>query len=59
MVTNYKMKFALSIGIFFLIGGTMNTFMLPSPIWFTVLDLAGAYIPMAWIGWKLARETEV
>lgn len=59
MVTNYKMKFALSIGIFFLIGGTMNTFMLPSPIWFTVLDLAGAYIPMAWIGWKLAEKKEV
>ncbi|RLD66797.1 MAG: hypothetical protein DRI84_03990 [Bacteroidetes bacterium] len=52
---NHKMKFALVIGGFFLIGGFANVFMLPSPVWFTVLDLAGAYIPMAWIGSKIAR----
>jgi hypothetical protein len=48
------MKFALAIGFFFLIGGIMNVFMLPSPLWFTILDLAGAYIPMAWLGGLLA-----
>lgn len=51
---NHKMKFALGIGVFFLIGGIANIFMLPSPTWFTVLDLAGAYIPMGWLGGKLA-----
>ncbi len=50
---NHKMKFALGIGIFFLIGGIANTFMLPSPTWFTILDLAGAYIPMAFIAGRL------
>jgi hypothetical protein len=50
---NHKMIFALSIGVFFLIGGIANTFMLPSPVWFTVLDLVGAYIPMGYIAGKL------
>ena len=48
-----KMRFALGVGIFFLIGGIANVFMLPSPAWFTVLDLAGAYLPMGWLGGKL------
>jgi len=48
IAANHKMKFALGIGVFFLIGGIANIFMLPSPTWFTVLDLAGAYIP--WVG---------
>jgi len=54
IAANHKMKFALGIGIFFLIGGIVNIFMLPSPTWYTVLDLAGAYIPMGWLGGKLA-----
>jgi hypothetical protein len=54
IAANHKMKFALAIGFFFLIGGIMNIFMLPSPLWFTILDLAGAYIPMAWLGGLLA-----
>ena len=54
IAATYKMKFALLIGIFFLIGGTVNIFLLPSPTWFTILDLAGAYIPMAWMGGKIA-----
>ncbi len=52
---SHKMKIALLIGVFFLIGGIINTTMLPSPAWFTVLDLAGAYIPMAWLGYKLGK----
>ena len=53
IAANHKMKFAFTIGFLFLIGGTINVFMLPSPTWFTVLDLGVAYIPMAWIGGKL------
>lgn len=58
IAANHKMKFALAIGIFFLLGGIANTFMLPSPTWFTIVDLAGAYIPMAYLGGKmvLARK---
>jgi hypothetical protein len=44
------------IGVFFLVGGAMNIVQLPgSPMWFNVLDLIAAYIPMAWIGVKLAK----
>ena len=54
IAANHKMKFALGIGVFFLAGGIANTFMLPSPIGFTILDLVGAYIPMAFLAGKLA-----
>ena len=59
IAANHKMKFALLIGTFFLIGGIINIFMLPSPAWFTVLDIVGAYIPMAWLGWKIARGIQM
>jgi hypothetical protein len=48
-----KMRFAWVIGAFFLLGGIANVFMLPSPVWFSVLDIVGAYIPMAYIGGKI------
>jgi len=50
IAASHKMKLALLIGVFFLIGGIANVFMLPSPTWFAVLDLVGAYLPMAWLG---------
>jgi len=56
IAANHKMKFALGIGVFFLAGGIANTFMLPSPTWFTVLDLVGAYIPMAYSAGKLVTK---
>jgi hypothetical protein len=54
IAANNKMQIALIIGIIFLAGGITNVTMLPSPLWFNVVDLVGAYIPMAWIGGKLA-----
>ena len=45
---------ALVIGFCFLLGGIINVFQLGGPLWFTVLDLLGAYIPMAGLGWILA-----
>ena len=53
IAANHKMKFALVIGAFFLIGGIANIFMLPGPAWFNVLDIVVAYIPVAWVGGKL------
>lgn len=46
--------FALVLGGWFLLGGISMVFMIPSPTWYTITDLVFAYIPMAWIGWKLA-----
>lgn len=53
--TKYPMVFALFIGVFFLIGGTYMVFLLPAPIWFICTDLILAYIPMGWLGARLAR----
>ncbi len=53
IAANRKMMFALIIGIFFLAGGIANVLMLPSPLWFTIVDLAGAYLTMAYLAAKL------
>lgn len=49
-----KMLFAMVIGVAFLIGGIINVVNLPAPTWFSALDLIAAYIPMGWIGGRLA-----
>ena len=49
-------KWALSVGFFFLLGGIANVVALPSPIWFNIVDLVGAYIPMALLGSMLAAK---
>lgn len=49
-----QMSLALVIGGIFLLGGTIMVIMLPSPIWFSMLDLIVAYMPMAYFGGKLA-----
>lgn len=54
IVVKYENRFALIIGVVFLIGGVSSILMLPSPTWFTVLDTVVAYIPMAYFGGKLA-----
>ena len=56
LATEQKIKFALGIGLFFMLGGIANVIMLPSPLWFTLLDLGAAYIPMAYIAGKLANK---
>lgn len=49
-----RMTMALLIGVFFLIGGIINNMMLNGPLWFTLLDLVIAYIPMSYLGGKWA-----
>lgn len=44
---------ALTVGFFFLAGGSANVLMLPSPLWFVITDLGLAYLPMAYIGYRL------
>ena len=52
IAVNHYMNFALTVSAFFLLGGMISVYMLPSPIWFAILDLLGAYIPMGWLGSK-------
>lgn len=47
---------SLIIGVFFLIGGITNIFMIPAPVAFVVVDIALAYIPMALLGWYFAQK---
>jgi hypothetical protein len=49
-----KMKFALAISGFFLFGGIANVFMLPSPMWYSIIDVVGAYIPMGYLAGRIA-----
>ncbi len=53
---NSPMKMALIVGGIFLLGGIVVSFMLPGVLWFSALDITLAYIPMAWIGAKLAEK---
>jgi hypothetical protein len=48
--------FAMMAGILFMLGGISMVIMLPeTPIWFVLLDLIVAYIPMALLGYRLGR----
>ena len=40
----------------FLAGGIAAARMIPAPAWFVVLDLAAAYVPMAFLGALLGRR---
>ncbi len=53
IAVSHKKQFALGIGILFLMGGIMMVAQLPSPMWFNILDLTVAYIPMSLLAWKL------
>jgi hypothetical protein len=48
------MTLALAVGGLHLMGGIAAAFMIPAPVWFVVLDLTLAYLPMAWLGGRLA-----
>lgn len=48
-----KLYFALGIGAFFFLGGLINVVILPSPVWFALVDLGLAYFPMAYLGYRL------
>lgn len=59
IAANHKMKFSLAIGGLFLLGGIAVNYMLPGPTWFAIADIVIAYIPMAWIGGKLAKKSSL
>lgn len=44
------------IGTIFLAGGITASFMIPAPAGFILLDLAIAYLPMAWLGIRVGRS---
>lgn len=56
--TKHPMRFALGVGAWNLFGGIMAATMIPAPMWFILVDLIGAYIPMAFIAGKLATKNQ-
>jgi hypothetical protein len=54
LAVSHHLSLALVVGVVFLAGGIMAATMIPAPAWFIALDLVGAYIPMAWVGGRLA-----
>ncbi|HEY1193771.1 hypothetical protein [Flavobacterium sp.] len=51
-----KTKLAFFIGAFFLFGGIVMVYTLPSPIWFSIIDLVFAYLPAAYLASKIATK---
>lgn len=45
------MRLALIVGLFFLLGGLTNVKLIPAPVWFCIVDILFAYIPMAWLAY--------
>jgi hypothetical protein len=54
VAASYKLPLALGIAGFHMIGGVMMVFMVPAPLWFDMLDLGLAYLPMGWLAWRIA-----
>lgn len=54
----HKLFAGIFIGAFFLIGGIANSFMLPAPTWFVVVDVVFAYLPVAFLATKFAPKKE-
>lgn len=55
IAATFKSRIALSIGVIFLIGGIANVMMLPSPLWFSIVDITLAYLPMGYFAGKLTK----
>ena len=51
-----KLRLSLTVGVVFLIGGISMVFSVPSPLWFNILDLFLAYIPMAYLGFIISSK---
>jgi len=47
---------AVIIGSFFLLGGIMEVGARETPLWFAILDIGLAYLPMSWLGFLLAKN---
>lgn len=54
LAASHSMKLALGVGLVFLLGGIAAMQMLGGPMWFLVTDLVASYIPMGYLGGRMA-----
>jgi hypothetical protein len=55
---NQQNRVALIVGVVFLVGGILNVIMLPSPMWFNVVDIVFAYLPFSLLAYKLTPSSK-
>ena len=53
IAVSHKMKIAIGMAVFFLLGGIAANVMIPAPIWYKAVDLIFAYIPTTLLGARL------
>lgn len=53
------MEIAYFMSLLYLIVGIYMVFLIPAPLWFGILDLTLAYIPMGYLGAKLGVKINV
>lgn len=58
LAASHKLALAIFIGTFFLLGGITMVLMVGGPVWFIVVDLLGAYLPMAYLGGVLGQPKQ-
>lgn len=59
IATSSHMRLALTVGMFFLFGGIYMVYMLAgTPVWFAIVDIVLAYIPMAYLGYRIAHPQQ-
>ncbi len=56
IAASHKMKFAIGLGIWTMVGGIAAAYLIPAPTWFIVVDLTLAYIPFAFVAGKIAES---
>lgn len=56
VVASHRSRVAFAIGGLSLAGGIMASLMIPAPAWFITTDLLLAYLPMAWLGLRIANR---
>lgn len=56
IAANRHKTIAIILGALFLAGGIAANIMIPAPTWYRIVDLVFAYVPTAWLGWKLSRK---
>jgi hypothetical protein len=54
IAVSHKFLIAMIIGVLFLLGGIYAVVTINAPMWFEVIDLLFAYIPMAYLAAKLS-----
>ncbi len=59
IAANNKMRLALTISMVFFISGAIMINLVPGPIWFAIVDLVFAYIPMGLLAAKIATKKEI